>query len=65
MMYFAHLCSKLGLIDPGVFSHAGVSDTHDLFASSLLKLGLIDAGVCFHTLVCPIHMICFARLRSS
>jgi len=48
MMYFAHLCSKLGLIDPGVFSHTGVSDTHDLFCSSSLKLGLIDAGVFSH-----------------
>jgi hypothetical protein len=28
---------KLGLIDAGVFSHACVFDTHDVFCSSLLK----------------------------
>ena len=56
---------KLGLIDAGVSSHAGVFDTHDLFCSCLLRLGLIDAGVFSHAGVFDMHdVFCSSLLKA-
>ena len=45
-------------------SHAGVSDTHDLFCLLLLKLGLIDAGVFSHAGMFGTHdLFCYFLLR--